>query len=118
MDKDTEAYDRLDMLKHISFIGKKNLNLFEKYIPDHYDQVYSLFSLLQDAAIDYRKIDFDKPMEKDDSFVFLFTLKEKHYQKLESYLKENSVIKYLRNKSFNVVLTQTDDNASLRFTSV
>ena len=107
--------DRLDMLKHISFIGKKNLNLFKNYIPNHYDEVYSLFSLLKDAAIDYHDIDFDKPKEKDDSFVFLFNLKDKHLKQLSAYLEDNNTISYLRNKSFNVVLTNNDDNISLRF---
>lgn len=110
-----EKIDRLDMLKHISFIGKKNLNLFKNYIPDHYDEVYSLFSLLNDAAIDYHNIEFDKPIEKDDSFVFLFTLKNKYLKKLAKYLEENTVFTYLRNKTFNVVLTENDDNISLRF---
>ena len=107
--------DRLDMLKHISFIGKKNLNLFKNYIPNHYDEVYSLFSLLKDAAIDYHEIDFDKPKEKDDSFVFLFNMKNKYVKKLSAYLENNNVITYLRNKSFNVVLDNNDDNISLRF---
>ena len=107
--------DRLDMLKHISFIGDKNLNLFKNYIPNHYDEVYSLFSLLDDAAIDYHDINFDKPIEKDDSFVFLFNLKKKDLKKLKSYLNENNIISYLRNKKFIVVLNENDDNISLRF---
>lgn len=107
--------DRLDMLKHISFIGKKNLNLFKNYIPNHYDEVYTLFSLLNDAAIDYHDIDFDKPEEKDKSFVFLFSLKNKYLKKLESHLNENNTISYMRNKTFNVVLNKDNDNISLRF---
>ena len=108
--------DRLDMIKHISFINKKNINLFKSYIPNHYDEIYSLFSLLKDAAIDYHDICFDKPKEKDESFIFLFTLKNKYVKKLKSWLEDNNnIITYMRNKSFNVILNETNDSISLVF---
>jgi len=108
--------DRLDMIKHISFINKKNINLFKNYIPNHYDEIYSLFSLLKDAAIDYHDICFDKPKEKDESFIFLFTLKNKYVKKLKSWLEDNNnIITYMRNKSFNVILSETNDSISLVF---
>ena len=108
--------NRLDMLKYISFINKRNLNLFEDYIPNHYDEIYSLFSLLEDAAIDYHEIYFDKPIEKDDSFIFLFNLKNKYSKKLKSWLENNNnIIAYMRNKSFNVILKETNDSSSLVF---
>ena len=103
--------DRLDMLKHISFISKKNLNLFKNYIPNHYDEIYTLFSLLKEAAIDYHNIDFDKPKEKDDTFIFLFSLKNKDRKLLVTYLEENNnIISFMRNKSFNVILPETNDS--------
>lgn len=108
-------HDRLDMLKHISFINEKNLNLFKNYIPNHYDEIYSLFSLLHDANIDYHDIKFDKPKEKDDKFIFLFSCKSKITKTLSKYLEENSVISYMRNKDFNVILTDKDKNTSLEF---
>ena len=92
--------DRLDMLKHISFINKKNLNLFKDYIPYHYDEIYSLFSLLNDASIDYHDIIFDKPKEKGDSFVFLFnTSKNKIIDKLKDHLNSDNILRYMRNKN-------------------
>lgn len=108
--------DRLDMIRHISFINKRNLNLFKSYIPNHYDEIYSLFSLLKDAAIDYHDIYFDKPIEKDDSFIFLFNLKNKYIKKLKSCLEDNNnIVTYMRNKSFNVILKETNDSSSLVF---
>ena len=108
-------HDRLDMIKHISFMNKKNINLFKDFIPNHYDEIYSLFSLLKDAAIDYHDMDFSKPKEEDDSFIFLFDLKDKYLKKLSSYIEENAVISYMRNKSFNVILRETNDSFSLVF---
>ena len=44
----------------------ENINLFKDFIPNHYDEIYSLFSLLKDAAVDYHNIDFDKHKKKDE----------------------------------------------------
>lgn len=110
-------HNRLDMIKHVSFKNDKKISFFRDYIPDHYDEIYSLFSLLKDAAVDYHDIIFDKPKEKDESFIFLFSLKKKKSLKLIiSYLEEkNNIINYLRNKSYNVVLTENNDSVSLKF---
>lgn len=109
--------DRLDMIKHCSFKNDKKISFFRDYIPDHYEEIYSLFSLLKDAAIDYHDCKFDKPKEKDGSFIFLFSLKKNKIKLIASHLKENdNIIKYMRNKSFNVVLEQNNDSVSLKFT--
>ena len=110
--------DRLDMLKHISFINKKNLNLFKDYIPNHYDEIYTLFSLLRDAEIDYHDINFDKPKEKDNSFTFIFTTKKKYIKILTKFIENNSIVSYMRNKSFNIDmhLDEENDNYLLIFT--
>ena len=103
-------HDRLDMLKHISFINKKNLNLFKDYIPNHYDEIYTLFSLLKDAKIDYHDIDFDKPEEKNSSFIFIFTIKKKHIKTLTKFIDDNQEVTYMRNKSFNLKLHLNEEN--------
>lgn len=110
-------HDRLDMIKHISFENDKKISLFRNYIPDHYDEIYSLFSLLEDAAVDYHDLKFNKPKEKDDSFIFLFSSKKKKNIKLiTAYLEENSnIVSYLRNKSYSVVLSENSDSVSLKF---
>lgn len=108
--------DRLDMIKHISFENDDDMSFFRDYIPDHYDEIYSLFSLLKDAAVDYHEIRFKKPKEKDDAFIFLFSLKKKFIKLIASHLKENdNIISYMRNKSFNVVLNENDNSVSLKF---
>lgn len=102
--------DRLDMLKHISFINKKNLNLFKDYIPNHYDEIYTLFSLLKDAEIDYHDIDFDKPKEKDNSFIFILNAKKKYIKILTKFIENNQIVNYMRNKSFNIEMHLDEEN--------
>ena len=45
------SYDRMDMLEHLSFIGKNNIDIFSDYIPDHYDEIYTLYTLLEKLSI-------------------------------------------------------------------
>ena len=43
-------HDRLTMLKKLSFIGENNINIFSSYIPDHYDEIYTLYDLFNKTS--------------------------------------------------------------------
>lgn len=99
--------DRLDMLKYISFIGEKNLSIFSSYIPHRYYEIYTLYSLLDEASVNYRDVTFFDPIAKDNSFVFVCSITESDLKLLSKYLeKENNVFCAMRNKTFNIDINQ------------
>lgn len=114
--------DRLDMLKHLSFIGGDNaVNVFSSYIPDHYNEIYTLYKLLEVAGIDYNDIDFNKPQENGNGvFVFLCVFKKpSDISSLSAFLKNNdSKVKYKRNTQFSISIKEYPRYTSIRFTRV
>lgn len=106
--------DRLDMLKKLSFIGKDNINIFESYIPNYYDEIYTLYTLLDETNINYNNITFLQPI-CGDHFTFICKMKKNDIIKLYNFLKDDHKIKYLRNKEFNVYVESTDDMTEIIF---
>ena len=109
--------DRLSMLKKLSFIGKDQLNVFTRYIPDHYDKIYTLYNILSCASIDYKNINFFEPTEEDDSFIFLceFT-KSGDCEIFENYINNNSQFRILRNSPLYTVKTEKLKNGLSKIT--
>lgn len=109
--------DRLTMLKKLSFIGENNINIFSSYIPDHYDEIYSLYDLFKKTSLDYDKIEFWKPVENEQSFTFICSLPDDYFKILEEYLEDNkSVIQYKRNKPFKIALKiGKDEKVHIKF---
>ena len=102
------SYDRMDMLEHLSFIGKNNIDIFSDYIPDHYDEIYTLYTLLEKLSINYRDITFDRPKEKDGSFIFLCSASDDIYNKLLDFLKAHN---------YNAVILQVRPQADAMYES-
>ena len=109
--------DRLSMLKKLSFIGKEQLNIFTRYIPDHYDKIYTLYNILSCASIDYKNINFFEPTEEDDSFIFLckFT-KSGDCEIFENFINNNSQFRILRNSPLYTVKTEKLKNGLSKIT--
>ena len=107
-----ESLNRLDMLKKLSFITDKQLNIFSSYIPDHYDEIYTLYTLLNKASLNYIDIDFEKPVCDEDKFSFVCRLSKSDYKKIDNFLSENKNLKCMRNKGFMVSL---DKNKALTY---
>lgn len=102
--------DRLSMLKKLTFIGEKNISIFNSYIPDHYDEIYTLYDLLNKTSLDYVDIDFYKPIEKDESFIFTCSMSHDYFESLNTYLEKNkNIIKCMRNKPFRVSIKLIND---------
>lgn len=97
-------HDRLDMLKNISLFDKHdNLSIFKSYIPNHYNEIYSLYNLLIESNVNYNEINFDEPSECDDgSFEIKFNCNMDIYEKLSKVITGKKIIKYLRKNSFEV----------------
>ncbi len=110
--------DRLSMLKKLSFIGEDNINIFSSYIPDHYDEIYTLYTIFDKTSIDYSNIEFKEPLERNSSFIFKCTLSDKYYDKLNEYFNANNIIKYMRSKSFNVSIKKEDNVIEIKFKTI
>ena len=109
--------DRLSMLKKLSFIGKDQLNIFTRYIPDHYDKIYTLYNILDYASIDYKNINFFEPAEENDSFIFLceFT-KSGDCEAFEKYIYNNPKFSLLRNSPSYVIKPEKLKNGLFKIT--
>lgn len=108
--------DRLSMLKKLTFIGEKNINIFSSYIPDHYDEIYTLYDLLNKASLNYFDIEFSKPIEKDESFIFVCNMPLEYSDSLKQYLIDNgNIIKCMRNKPFNVYMKDNKSIIHIKF---
>ena len=106
-----KCLDRLAMLKKLTFIGEKNINIFNSYIPDHYDEIYTLYDIIKKASLDYENISFYKPIEHEKSFVFVCDLNNQYFDILSDYLNENkNRIKCTRNKEFEISIKFVKDN--------
>lgn len=107
--------DRLDMIKKLAY--KDQLDILESYIPNHYPEIYTLYSILQDASIDYKNIDFYEPIEEDNSFIFLCNFDNNDVQILESFLEKNDYkFKYLRKSpEYMVALAIDDTHTRIKF---
>lgn len=112
-------HDRLTMLKKLSFIGENNINIFSSYIPDHYDEIYTLYDLFNKTSLDYDKIEFGKPVENAHSFTFICRLPESYFSILEAYFVDNgSTIQCKRNKPFSVSLKTNNDKTHIKFKKI
>ena len=102
----SKSNDRLDMLKIISLFEKyDDMSIFESYIPHHYDELYSIYTLFKKSGIDYNSIDFNEPSENNDgSFNINFNCTVNIFKKLEKFISNNKSIKYLRNHSYSINL--------------
>lgn len=106
-----EQLDRMSMLKKLTFIGERNINIFSSYIPDHYDEIYTLYDLLKKASIDYNNIEFSKPIAKDSSFIFICELADKDYKKIDKFLTNiDCKFKCMRNKPFSISISKSKNN--------
>ena len=100
--------DRMDMLKRLSFLNsndadKEYIDIFTDYIPDHYDEIYSLYNLLQEASLNYNNIDFLKPTCKNDTFIFICDMSDEYYNALSDIIqKRNYIVSFMRNSKFKV----------------
>jgi len=108
--------DRMTMLKKLTFIGPKNINIFDEYIPDHYDEIYSLYSLLADVNIDYENVSFAKPKVNNDYFVICCGMSSIDLKCLRAFIKNNPIIKYMRNKAFGILIKTSKQHIDIRFT--
>lgn len=110
--------NRLDMLKQLSVITDdiKQLNIFSSYIPDHYDEIYTLYNLLDRASLHYVDIKFDKPIVESDKFTFVCRLSDCDYTKLKDFIKSNdNNVKFMRNRTFNVTLNKNKNDIYIIF---
>lgn len=109
----SKSNNRLDMLKKISLFEKyDDMSIFESYIPNHYDEIYSIYTLFKKSEIDYNSINFNEPSENiDGSFNINFNCTLSIFKKLEKFISSNKSIKYLRNYSYSLKLMsdQIDD---------
>lgn len=109
----SKSNNRLDMLKKISLFEKyDDMSIFESYIPNHYDEIYSIYTLFKKSEIDYNSINFNEPSENiDGSFNINFNCTLGIFKKLEKFISSNKSIKYLRNYSYSLKLIsdQIDD---------
>ena len=95
-------HDRLDMIKKISFIHNDDISVFENYIPDHYNEIYSLYSLLSDAKIDYNDIKFNEPII-DSELTFVLECKPSISESIIAFInKIEYEISYLRKHSYSI----------------
>lgn len=108
--------NRLDMLKKISLFEKYNdMSIFESYIPYHYDEIYSIYTLFKKSEIDYNSINFNEPsISSDGSLNINFNCTLGIFKKLERFISNNKSIKYLRNYSYSLKLKSNQiDNENM-----
>ena len=112
--------DRLDMLKKISLIDKhKNLHVFKSYIPDHYDEIYTLYTLLKESNIDYSDIEFKEPLEENSKFSFRCQCKNSDIiDFLQSFLNKNVEIKYMRKHAYTIDCIRDENDIILTFNRI
>lgn len=111
-----KQHNRLSMLKKLTFIGEKNINIFSSYIPDHYDEIYALYDLFNKTSLNYMDIDFEKPISKDRSFIFICNKNIEYFDPLIQYLRKiNNTFTCMRNKTFSVSITNDKDFVHIEF---
>ena len=110
--------DRLDMLKKLTFIGEKNISIFQSYIPKHYDEIYTLYTLLRKSDIDYNNISFLEPINDDNKFIFVCNMSKKDMSILSNFLKDSNKVKYMRKKSFYVTVSMDTDLTNIIFEKI
>lgn len=109
--------NRLDFIRHISIDDAETFEkTFKSYIPDHYEEIYTLYGLLIDADVDYTEVVFKKPIIEDGCFIFVCRLSAKDAHKLHTAINNyGGVVKFMRNKSYDVSLTMTEDKTYIKF---
>ena len=111
--------DRLSMLKKLSFIGEDNINIFSSYIPDHYDEIYTLYTLLKESNIDYSDIEFKEPLEENSKFSFRCQCKKSDIiDFLQSFLNKNVEIKYMRKHAYTIDCIRDENDIILTFNRI
>ena len=112
--------DRMDMLKRLSFLNsedvdKEYIDVFTDYIPDHYDEIYSLYNLLQEASLNYTEINFLKPICKNGTFIFVCDMSDDYISTLNDVLQDRKfIVSYMRNSKFNVDIAY-NKNTHIKF---
>lgn len=97
--------DRLDMLKKISFIHGDDISIFEAYIPNHYNEIYSLYTLLKDSKINYDDIKFKKPLLDNNTLTFVCECKDSIFHSIRRFLEKNDdIISYTRKHKYLIEL--------------
>ena len=92
-------------------------NKFEK--KESYNEIYTLYDLLDKLSLDYNEIDFGKPIENEHSFTFICSLPETYTKLIQDYLNENgSTVQYKRNTPFNVVLKENKNKIHIKFKKI
>jgi hypothetical protein len=107
--------NRMSMLKHISFIGKENLNIFNSYIPNHYNEIYALYNLLKDSGVNYDDITFLEPEESDKSFIFNCYMDGDLNESIRKYVEDHPIVTYIRDKSFKVIFKYGKEMTKIKF---
>jgi hypothetical protein len=112
--------NRLEMLKRlVQLNGPTSISILDVYLPDYYDQIYSFYSLLVDARMDYINMIFKRPIIETDSFYFCFSLPQNEFEKLASFVAEKGGrIKYMRKKSFAISVEGDCDATKLKFVRI
>lgn len=87
----TIILDRLDMLKQLVQI-KDGHNILNKYISNHYDEIYSLYNILNDCKIKYKNIKFTKMIDDNESFTFICSMSDEDYITLSKFSNEHKKI--------------------------
>lgn len=107
--------DRLDMLKKLTLLKGSAHSIFKEYIPKHYDEIYTFYSLLESLSIKYSDIEFKKPILVDNSFIFCFSMSKTDFNVLSNSIRNNNKIKFMRKKSFNVNIKGKFNDVELEF---
>lgn len=76
------------MLKQLTQI-KDGHNILNKYISTHYDEIYSLYNILERCDIKYKNIKFIRMIDESNSFSFICTMDDADYIKLSKYSNNN-----------------------------
>lgn len=110
--------DRIDLLKQLCFIGgDEAVNVFSSYIPDHYNEIYTLYGLLESLKIDYNNIRFMKPKDHKESFVFLCEFNiPSDKDKITAYLADHAnKIQFMRKNPYLVFIKDQNDCTNIKF---
>lgn len=109
------------MLKQLLQI-KDGHNILSKYISNHYDEIYSLYNILDKCKVKYKNIKFIKMVDDNNSFSFVCNMSDDDYDKISKYSKDNNRLlrdarKRLPEPMYFIfdVIRDEDDNIHIQF---
>lgn len=111
-------YDRAELLKKLvsKSNGEIDTDLFKKYIPKFYPQIYTLYSLLDSSLIHSSDIKFDNPIVIGKTITIIFSLTKSDYSKIVDELKRNGYkVKYIRDHRYKIEITGSYKSCRLTF---